>query len=129
MGRGSGARGGGDGAREALSVDSATDRTAHQHVGGARGDFGTIGPYVQSAFGTAVMSNAEKKLCRRGVEACSHCPVDMYGVDSTVDVLVLEKGSGEEVLTAVGLSVETIFDRLAARARTGSKSQHHCKGA
>ncbi|CAE7298082.1 GIP [Symbiodinium sp. CCMP2592] len=48
----------------------------------------------------------------RGVEACSRVPVELYGSDSGVDALVFEKGSGEEVLTAVGLSVQYIFEQL-----------------
>ncbi|OLQ02761.1 Copia protein [Symbiodinium microadriaticum] len=60
------------------------------------------------------MSHADRKLCRRGLEACSRKPVELYGVHEGIDVLVLEKGSGEEVLTAVGLSAKAIFDDLSA---------------
>ncbi|CAE7892992.1 GIP, partial [Symbiodinium necroappetens] len=48
----------------------------------------------------------------RGVETCSRKPVELYGVHEGVDVVVLEQGSGEEVLTAVGLSVKVLFQEL-----------------
>ena len=58
------------------------------------------------------MTKSERKLCRRGLEACTLHSDDTYVSDSSVDVMVLQAGCGEEVLTAVGLSTEALFSHL-----------------
>ena len=96
------------------SLDPRADRDAHLSAGGAAGSRGR-GPvrFATSADEMiSTMSSAERKLCRRGVEACSRKPVELYGVHDGVDVMVLERGSGEEVLTAVGLSTTALFEEL-----------------
>ena len=109
---GSGPRSGGDGTGSATATSTSTNRGADVAARGARGDSGLVSQPKADMEDVSIMSSTERKLCRRGLEACSRKPVELYGLDSTVDVLVLEKGCGEEVLTAVGLHVESIFDRL-----------------
>eukprot|EP00439_Symbiodinium_sp_Y106_P069670 s644_g12.t1 len=60
----------------------------------------------------AVMSKAERKLCRRGLTAVRQSS-DVHQVEpSETDVLMLEQDPDEQILTAVGLSFSSVFESL-----------------
>ena len=106
----------GEPSRAPSAPDSRADREPDPPAGIARGERGAVSSeHIEAeAESAAVMSKAEKKLCRRGLESCS----PDGGAEATgygVDVMLLQVGSGEEVLTAVGLSVQAAFQELTSQ--------------
>ncbi|CAE7785104.1 unnamed protein product [Symbiodinium sp. KB8] len=83
------------------------DRSNHTPARGAGGGSRDLDDATAT---TAVMTKAEKKLCRRGIAAVRQerdvCDSGGYGVD----VLMLQHDPDEHILTAVGLSSSSVFD-------------------
>ena len=97
------------------ALDSGADRELDSSIGGSRRERGSLSQEFSEAEEkvSAVMTRAEKKLCRRGMESCSPDGSVVEATGCGLDVLVLQAGSGENVLTAVGLSTKVEFQELA----------------
>ena len=93
----------------ATNPDPAPDRGAHAPARGAGGGSRDLDDNTAT---TAVMTKAEKKLCRRGIAAVrqEEGVCDSASGSYGVDVLMLQHDPDEHILTAVGLSSSSVFD-------------------